>query len=86
MIEHLASAMIANGIPDYIRSDNGPEFIAKDLHIWLSSIGVITAYIEGSGLWENGFSESFNGTFRDNIWIGRSSIAQKRPRSSSGSE
>jgi len=54
----------------YIRSDNGPEFIAKDLHSWLPGIGVKTTYIEpvqpGSP-WENGFCESFNDTFRDNL-------------------
>ena len=44
--EQLANAMINNGIPEYIRSDNGPEFIAKELRSWLSGIGVKTAYIE----------------------------------------
>ena len=48
VIEQLANAMIANGIPEYIRSDNGPEFIAKELRNWLSGIGVKTAYIEPS--------------------------------------
>ena len=45
-IEQLANAMIANGIPEYIRSDHSPEFIAKELRSWLSGIGVKTAYIE----------------------------------------
>jgi len=67
MIEQLANAMIANGIPEHIRSDNGPEFIAKDLRSLLPGIGVKTAYIEPGSLWENGFCESFNGTFRDNL-------------------
>jgi putative transposase len=40
VIEQLANAMIMHGIPEYIRSDNGPEFIAKDLRCWLSGIGV----------------------------------------------
>jgi transposase InsO family protein len=66
VIEQLANAMIANGIPEYIRSDNGPEFIAKDLRSCLSGIGVKTAYIEPGSPWENGFCESFNGTFKDN--------------------
>jgi hypothetical protein len=42
--------MIDNGIPEYIRSDNGPEFIAKELRSWLSGIGVKTAYIEPGSL------------------------------------
>jgi len=70
VIEQLANAMIDNGIPEYIRSDNGPEFIAKDLRSWLSGIGVKTAYIEPGSPWENGFCESFNGTFRDNLLDG----------------
>ena len=48
----------------------GPEFIAKELRSWLSGIGVKTAYIEPGSPWENGFCESFNGTFRDNLLDG----------------
>ncbi len=70
VIEQLANAMIANGIPEDIRSDNGPEFIAKDQRRWLSGIGVKTAYIEPGGPWKNSFCESFNGTFRDNLLDG----------------
>jgi len=70
VIELLANVMIDNGIPEYIRSDNGPEFIAKELRSWLSRIGVKTAYIEPGSLWENGFCGSFNGTFRDNLLDG----------------
>jgi len=62
--------MITHGIPEYIGSDNGPEFIAKELRSWLSGIGVKTAYIEPGSPWENGFCESFNGTFRDNLLDG----------------
>ena len=56
--------MIDNGIPQYIRSDNGPEFIAKDLRKWLSGIGVKTAYIEPGSPWENAYVERFNRTVR----------------------
>ena len=62
--------MIDKGISEYVRSDNGPEFIAKDLCSWLFGIGVKTAYIEPGSPWENGFCESFNGTFRDNLLDG----------------
>ena len=59
--------MIASTVQTYIRSDIGPEFIAKELRSWLSGIGVKAAYVEPDSLWENGFCESFNGTFRDNL-------------------
>ena len=60
VIEQLANAMVVHGIPEYIRSDNGPEFIAKDLRKWLSGIGVKTAYIEPGSPWENAYVERFN--------------------------
>jgi transposase InsO family protein len=50
VIEQLANAMITHGIPEHIRSDNGPEFIAKELRTWLSGIGVKTAYITPAAL------------------------------------
>lgn len=58
--------MVSHCILEYIRSDNGPEFIAKELRSWLSTVGVKTAYITPGIARENGFCESFNGTFRDN--------------------
>jgi transposase InsO family protein len=66
VLEQLASAMMIHGIPENIRSDNGSEFIAKDLRKWLAGIGVKKAYSEPGSPWENGFCESFNGTLRDN--------------------
>ena len=70
VIEQLADAMVIHGIPKYIRSDNGPEFVARILRDWLKEIGVQTAYIEPSSPWENGFCESFNGTLRDELLNG----------------
>ena len=58
----------------------GPEFIAKDLRKWLSGIGVKTAYIEPGSPWENGFCESFNGTFRDNLLDGELFYSLKEAR------
>ena len=51
--------------PTYIRSDNGPEFIAHDLKRWCKNSGTATAYIEPGSPWQNGFAESFNSRFRD---------------------
>ena len=70
VIEQLANVMIVHGIPQYIRSDNGPEFIASRLRDWLAHIGVKTAYIEPGSPWENGYCESFNGTLRNELLDG----------------
>jgi putative transposase len=51
--------------PAFIRSDNGPEFIAHALSRWSESSGTGTAYIKPGSLWQNGFAESFKGRFRD---------------------
>ncbi len=48
-----------------LRSDNGPEFIAKELRQWLAKLGTGTLYIEPGSPWENGYCESFNGKLRD---------------------
>jgi len=53
------------GIPEYIRSDDGPEFVAQELRKWLGNLGTGTLYIEPSSPWENGYCESFNGKLRD---------------------
>ena len=53
------------GIPEHIRSDNGPEFVAKELRDWLAKLGARTLYIEPGSPWENGYCESFNGKLRD---------------------
>jgi transposase InsO family protein len=58
------------GIPCYIRSDKGPEFIEKNLRSWLGRLGVGTAYIEPGSPWENGYIESFNGKMRDELLNG----------------
>ena len=70
VIDVLAEAMIAHGIPDYIRSDNGPEFVAKDLRKWLAATGSKTLYIEPGSPWENGYCESFNSKMRDEFLNG----------------
>ena len=55
------------GVPDYIRSDNGPEFTARVVRDWLHRLGVKTLFIEPGSPWENGYIESFNGKFRDEL-------------------
>ena len=64
-IETLADVRLWRGIPEYIRSDNGPEFIAQELRQWLANLGTGTLYIEPGSPWENGYCESFNGELRE---------------------
>ena len=65
LIETLADVMLIHGVPEHIRSDHGPEFVAQKLRNWLSAVGAKTLYIEPGSPWENGTCESFNGKFRD---------------------
>jgi putative transposase len=62
--------MVMKGVPDHIRSDNGPEFVAKDLRKWLADTGAKTLYIEPGSPWENGYCESFNSKLRDEFLNG----------------
>jgi len=70
VIDVLSEVMLKRGIPRFIRSDNGPEFVAKILRDWLNSIGTQSAYIEPGSPWQNGYCESFNGKFRDQFLNG----------------
>jgi len=54
-----------HGAPEFIRSDNGPEFIAKIVKRWLAPAGAQTMYIEPGSPWQNAYVESFHGKFRD---------------------
>jgi putative transposase len=60
VIEGLADVMVIKGVPEHIRSDNGPEFVAKDLRKWMADTGARTLCIEPGRPWENGYCESFN--------------------------
>lgn len=70
VIERLAHPFITKGIPEHIRSDNGPEFTAKAVRKWLGRLGVTTLFIEPGSPWENGYIESFNARFRDELLNG----------------
>ncbi len=63
----LAERFVIRGVPDFIRSDNGPEFAAAAVREWLSRLGVKAAFIEKGSPWENGTIESFNGKLRDEL-------------------
>ena len=51
----------------HIRSDNGPEFVARKIRRWLNQANVKTLYIAKGSPWENGYVESFNGKLRDEL-------------------
>ena len=70
VLRMLAGLMLRHGIPKHIRSDNGPEFVAKAVREWLSRLGVETLFIEPGSPWENGYIESFNGKLRDELLNG----------------
>jgi putative transposase len=67
VIDKLFNLFILRGIPEHIRSDNGPEFTAKAVKRWLSRLGVKTLFIDPGSPWENGYIESFNGKMRDEL-------------------
>ena len=63
----LTDLFIVRGIPGYIRSDNGPEFVAEAVRRWIAAVGAQTAFIEPGSPWENGYIESFNARLRDEL-------------------
>jgi putative transposase len=67
VINQLYTLFLTRGVPEHIRSDNGPEFTAKAVRSWLSEMGVKTLFIEPGSPWENGYIESFNGKLRDEL-------------------
>jgi transposase InsO family protein len=76
----LVDVMLTNGIPEHIRSDNGPEMTAKIVRDWLRRVGADTLYIEPGSPWENGFCESFNDKLRDELLDGEIFYSLKEAR------
>lgn len=70
VIDVLSDLLILRGVPDHIRSDNGPEFVAKAVRDWIAAVGAKTAYIEPGSPWENGYCESFNAKLRAELLNG----------------
>ena len=70
VIDVLTDLFILRGIPGYIRSDNGPEFVAEAVRRWVAAVGARTAFIEPGSPWENGYIESFNARLRDELLNG----------------
>ena len=70
VIDVLSDLFILRGVPGHVRSDNGPEFVAKAVQEWITAVGAKTAYIAPGSPWENGFIESFNARLRDELLDG----------------
>ena len=70
VIDVLTDLFILRGPPAFIRLDNGPEFVAETVRRWIEAVGAKTAYIEPGSPWENGYCESFNARFRDELLNG----------------
>jgi transposase InsO family protein len=67
VIDALSDLFILRGVPGHVRSDNGPEFIAKAVREWIAAVGAKTAFIEPGSPWENGYCESFISKLRDEL-------------------
>ena len=80
VIDVLSDLFILRGAPEYVRSDNGPEFIAKAVQDWIKAVGAKTAYITPGSPWENGFIESFNARLRDELLDGEIFYSLKEAR------
>jgi len=70
VIDVLSDLFILRGVPSHIRSDNGPEFVAKAVQDWIAAVGANTAYIAPGSPWKNGFIESINARLRDELLNG----------------
>jgi putative transposase len=77
VIRALAKAASQRGMPEHLRSDNGPEFIADAVRKWLAQEGTATLYIEPGSPWENAYSESFNSRLRDELLNGELFSSEK---------
>ena len=75
VIDVLTDLFILRGVPGHVRSDNGPEFIAKAVRDWIDAVRAKTAFIEPGSHWENGYRESFNSRLRDELLNGKISYS-----------
>lgn len=84
VIDVLAHVFLVRGVPGCIRSDNGPEFIARALRRYLETANVQTLYIEPGAPWQNAYAESFNSRFRAELLSQESFAALAEAKQVSG--
>ena len=80
VIDALTDLFILHGVPAYIRSDNGPEFIAQALRNWIAAVGAKTAYIEPGSPWENDTAKASMHASETSCWTGSSFTAREKPK------
>jgi hypothetical protein len=81
VVDVLAGLFLLRGVPGHVRSDNGPEFVAKAVQGWITAVGAKTAYIAPGSPWENGYVESFNARLRDELLDGEIFYSLREARS-----
>jgi len=79
-IDALTDLFIIRSVTAYIRSDNGPEFVADTVRQWIKAVGAKTAYIESGSPWENRYCENFNARFRNELLNGETFYNLKEVR------
>lgn len=86
VIDVLTDLFILRGSPAFVRSDNGPEFVAEAVRRWIAAVGAQTAFIEPGSPWENGYIESFNARLRDRngLRVSLNSIGEEKRAARSG--
>ena len=67
VVKALTRLIAVRGVPENIRSDNGPEFIAEAVREYLKKIGAQTLFIAPGSPWENAYSETFNSRLGDEL-------------------
>ena len=67
VLDALYPLFMKYGKPEFIRSDNGPEFVAAQFREWLQRVGIKSLHIYPGSPWENGYNERFNGTLRREV-------------------
>lgn len=70
VVDTLGKLFVREGLPAYIRSDNGPEFVAKEVSDFLKHLPTKTAFVEPGSPWQNGYCESFVGQFSSELTDG----------------
>jgi transposase InsO family protein len=71
VIDVLSDLFLLRGVPGHVRSDNGPEFVARAVQEWIAAVGAKTAYIQPGSPWQNGYVESCNARLRTILPSGR---------------
>lgn len=67
VVRILGALMALHGVPEHIRCDNGPEFIAAAVRAWLRRAAVVALYIAPGSPWENAYAESYHARLRDEV-------------------